>query len=217
MLHGTVDFVGERSLPAVWLHPSGLPYYLQMSDVLVLAPYRGNEWVQRLLITAVINTFTGYLPPSFFHDIFGPVIPLNDRPRKQSDAAHARRMWKDNFVKVIPDALKWSGLLCVDIVIQRYQWWSEAGFGFEKDLDTGEWDPHDGSPDPHILMLRRFEKVREIMTSPEVNLRRLHENQQKAFNFEHTHVRGTDWLTQRAREAPLQDKEEPEAEPEHEG
>ncbi|KAL2286578.1 hypothetical protein FJTKL_06926 [Diaporthe vaccinii] len=206
-------FVGERTRSN----------HFMMSDVLVLAPYRGNEWVQRLLMTAVIDTFTGYLPPSFFHDIFGQVIPLDaldDKPRRQWEEAYTRRVWKDSLVKVIPDALQWSGLLCMELVIPRYQWWSEAGFGFELDLDTGEWDPHDdgdSDPDPHILMLRRFEKVRESVTSPEVDLDRLSERLKKAFNIEHTHVVRPDQLIWRVRDAPLQDKAKPEAEPEHEG
>ncbi|KAK7699290.1 hypothetical protein SLS64_011748 [Diaporthe eres] len=204
-------FVGERTRSN----------HFMMSDVLVLAPYRGNEWIQRLLMTAVIDTLSGYLPPSFFHDLFGQVIPLDaldDKPRRQSEEANTRRLWKDSLVKVIPDALQWSGLLCMETSIPEYQWWSKAGFGFELDLNTGEWHTHDDrDPDPRIVMLRRFEKVRKSVTSPEVNLNTLSEMLKKTFNIEHNHVVRPDLLIWRVRDAPLQDKAKSKAEPGHEG
>ncbi|KAG6357553.1 hypothetical protein INS49_013430 [Diaporthe citri] len=104
-------FVGERTRSN----------YLQLSEAMVLAPYREDDWVQRILYTAVLNTFNEHLPPSFFHDIFGRVIPLDDKPLKDTrlpgEVAGTRRQWKDQFVELIPDALQWSGLMCVQAEI----------------------------------------------------------------------------------------------------
>lgn len=184
--------------------------------MLVLAPYRDKEWVQRILVSAALNTFNEYLPPSFFHDIFGRVIPLDEETlintRHPAEVAAVRREWRDQFVKFIPEALQWSGLLCVQTQIKSYQWWSDVA-EFEIDMITGMWPAPDGKPHPYILMLRRFESVEEE-TPLTVILHRLSKVQQKLFNILPVHVGGMTTLKWKVRVVP--DWAKPGAKPEHE-
>lgn len=133
--------------------------YLLMSEPMVLAPYRARNWIENKLVDAIIRALRGYLPTEFFHDIFGRVIPLSRgvlqkaRARHPASVAALRAEWKDKFVKVMPDALRWSGLLYLHADRRRKLWWLGAP-GFKVDRKVEPWDTDDPWSNGKIGMYR---------------------------------------------------------------
>lgn len=167
--------------------------YLQLSEPVVLSKYLPGLWVEGILVTAVIKAFEGHLPAAFFHDIFGRVIPLDEKTmsntRNPAEVAAARRQWKDQIIEYIPFALQWSGLMCVHAYVHTEHWWRHS-VGFRRDMDIAVWPAHDPRSGPYMLMLRHFEWVINVFTSRETPLHRLSKAQRELFKITPYHVGG---------------------------
>lgn len=170
-----------------------------MSDPIVIDRYRGTHWIENILINAVLRAFYGYLPPEFFHDIFGRVIPLDsDTLNNAQDpvrAAEVRREWKDRIVGVVPDALQWSGVLFIKSDMREWRWW----------WPRTQWRHFDGSPfgdSDRVFMVMTFQDSKESRPSREISLSKLSRAQRKVFNITHTMVGGMDSPSWQVRTCP---------------
>ena len=190
---------------------------LQLSEPLVLEQYRGRHWVENILVNAVIKAFDGYLPPEFFHDIFGRVIPLTlHRFYHPANMAAARKQWKDQIVRAMPDALRWSGLMCVHANLWRQCWWDKMA-GFEKDRQVAAWHYDDLEAGPKVLMTRDFSGVYERKNPAYFDLAGLSLAQRKAFNITTAMVRGKERPWWRIRVASTRQRLTPSPTPDTEG
>lgn len=160
-----------------------------MSDPIVIDWYRGMHWIENILLNAVFQAFCGYMPPEFFHDIFGRVIPLDSDTLNDAQdparAAEVRREWKDKIVGVVPDALQWSGVLFFNADMREWRWWYRGT----------QWCHWDGSPfsdGDRVFGMMTFQDLKESRPSREISLFKLSRAQRKVFNITHTMVGGTD-------------------------
>lgn len=176
--------------------------YLELSEPLVLNQYRGKHWVQNILVNAVIKAFDGYLPPEFFHDIFGRVIPLHlHGVRHPDNMAKAKQEWKNEIVAVMPDALRWSGLLCVYANLKRQGWWERMA-RFEKYGQFEARHYHKLKAGSKVLMLRVLPGVYERKNPARLDLSRLSLGQRIAFDITTAMVRGEERPWWRVRVGP---------------
>lgn len=76
------------------------------------------------------------------------------------------------------------------------------------------WPSHDRRPESSILMLRRYKKFTDEVTSRPVSFHRLSKDQQNVFDIGPYHG-GTELLEWRVRGVPK--KAQPGAQPEHQG
>lgn len=162
---------------------------LHLHEPIVLAPYRGIHWIENILINAVIKAFDGHLPPAFFHDIFGRVIPLDsdtlEKEKAQDDpdkAAEVRREWRDRIVEIVPDALQWSGVFFMYGNIRRWRWW----------FPRSEFRKRKISPNDKVFMWVYLGTQVERKPSRAVNLYKLTRAQRKMLNITPYMVGGMD-------------------------
>lgn len=172
------------------------------------------HWIENILLNAVFQAFHGYLPPRFFHDIFGRVIPVDsdtlEKEKAQDPAKTAdevRREWKDKIVEVVPDALQWSGVLFFNADMQEWTWWYYGvdcshlvGCTFsdnDKCSITMTFQDND-----KCSMTITFQDLKESRPSREISLFKLSRAQRKVFNITHTMVGGTDSPSWQVRTCP---------------
>lgn len=188
--------------------------YLQLSEPIVLAKYRHTHLIENFLINAVIKAFEAYQPPPLFHDIFGRAVPLNDDTlrdtRHPARLAEVRREWRDRIVSVIPEALEWSGLMCVHAGVERQEWWWREA-NFNRDWAMRVWDGEVLPGSGKIFMSRTFPKVVERRTPRQVNLFKLSRAQRGVFNITPAMVGGMEVPKWRVRICPVQAEREEKA------
>lgn len=149
------------------------------------------HWIENILLNAVYQAFDGYLPPRFFHDIFGRVIPVDsdtlekEKAQDPAKAAEVRREWKDKIVDVVPDALQWSGVLFFNADMREWTWWYYG-------VDCSHLVDCTFSDDDDYSKTLTFQDSKESRPSREISLFKLSRAQRKVFNITHTMVGGMD-------------------------